>query len=164
MIAVPNYTPIDLCPINALGFVECPTGNSKITGNILVAQTYDFSGSINEPFWALGFSSLGNQYPYAVNIEQAFFFTNLQVYPSDLPQLSATEVQFNDEYATPDGLVQTMWTVVFNHSAKIVTVGNLMTKLPGGSFRASTEILLAFYKVNVFNYSVAPATILLPYI
>jgi hypothetical protein len=117
-----------------------------------------------EPFWALGFSSLGNQYPYAVNIEQAFFFTNLQVYPSDLPQIDSVTVQFSDEYATPSGLVQTMWTIAFNHSAKTITVGNLMTKLPqGGGFRASTEILLSFFKFNVFSYAVSPATIILPY-
>lgn len=164
MIAVPTYPALDICRTNALGFVECPTNTSKLTGNVLIAQTYDFSPAVTEPFWALGFSSLGNQYPYAVNIQQAFFYNNLQVYPSDLPQLNATTVQFGDSYKTPSGIVQTKWTIKFDHVAKTITVGNLMTKLPqSSSYRACSEILLSFWKANVFNYSVSPETILLPY-
>ena len=153
-----------MCVPNGLGFIECPTEQSKLTGTVLAAGTYDFSGAIDQPFWALGFSSLGNAYPYATNIEQAYFYSSLQVYPSDLPQLSSTKVQFNDEYATPSGLVQTKWTINFNHASKLITVSDLMTKLPQQSgFRACVEILLGFWRLDAFSYPVAPATILLPY-
>lgn len=161
----PPSTPLDICVPGALDFVECSTDNSKVTGSILVAGTTDFTGAINELYWALGFSSLGNQYPYQTNIEQAFFFTGLQVYPSDLPQLSATKVQFNDSYSTSSGLVQTMWTVNFDHANKKITVSDLMAKLPQQSaFRACSEILLNFWRLDSFSYAVPPATILLPYV
>lgn len=156
---------LDVCPISPLGFTECSTDNYQITGNVLVAQIYDFTAAITEPYWALGFSSLGNAYPNSVVVEQAFYFDNTQVYPSDLPLISATKVQFSDEYQTPSGLVQTTWTVTINHASKTITIGDLMTKLPQESaFRACTEILLAFYKMNAFNYPVAPTMIALPYV
>lgn len=165
MIEPDNTHELDVCPINALGFTECSTDTYQINGTILVAQTYDFTAAITEPYWALGFSSLGNAYPNSVLVEQAFYFDGMKVYPSNLPLLSSTKVQFSDEYQTPSGLVQTMWTITINHAAKTFIVGDLMTKLPQEtSFRACTEILLAFYKLNAFNYPVAPTMIALPYV
>lgn len=157
-------SPLDICPPNPLAFTPCDTNHWKTTGAILTAGTVDFSGAINQPYWALGFSSLGNAYPHQTNIEQAYYFTSLQTYPSDLPQLSATEVQFNDEYQTPSGLVKTFWTITFDSVNKKITVGNLMTQLPGQALKACTEILLAFWRLDSFAFPVPPAVILLPYV
>jgi hypothetical protein len=160
----PPSTPLDICVPSALGFVECPLGHTKFTGNILTAGANNFSAAIPDPYWALGFSSLGNSYPFQTNIEQAYFYTTLQVFPTDLPQLSSTKVQFNDAYATPSGLVQTKWTINFDHANKIITVSDLMTKLPSQSgFRACSEIYLNFWRLDSFSYVVPPQTILLPY-
>lgn len=155
---------LNICPISPLGFVECSTDDYALRGTILVAQTYDFTAAITEPYWALGFSSLGNSYPNLTNIEQAFYYNNLQVYPSDLPILNSTTVQFSDEYQTPTGLVKTRWQISFDPTNKLITIGNLLTKLPqDNAFRSCTEILLAFWKCNAFSFAVPPATILLPY-
>jgi hypothetical protein len=156
-------SPLDVCNPSPFVFAQCDTNHWKLTGTILTAGTVDFSGAINEPFWALGFSSLGNAYPNQTNIEQAYYFTSLQTFPSDLPQLSATEVQFNDEYQTPSGVVNTFWTIAFDSTNKKITVGNLMTQLPGQSPRACPEILLAFWRLDSFAFSVPPTTIILPY-
>jgi len=156
-------TPLDVCNPSPFAPTQCDTNHWKTTGTILTAGTVDFSGAINQPYWALGFSSLGNAYPYQTNIEQAYYFTSLQVYPSDLPQLSATKAQFNDEYSTPSGLVKTFWTIAFDPTNKKIMISDLMTQLPGQSVKACTEILLAFWRLDSFAFNVPPQAILLPY-
>jgi hypothetical protein len=156
-------TPLDVCNPSPFAFTQCDTNHWKTTGTILTAGTVDFSGAIDQPYWALGFSSLGNAYPYQTNIEQAYYFTSLQTFPSDLPQLSATKVQFNDEYQTPSGLVKTFWTVAFDPTNKKITISDLMTQLPGQSPKPCVEILLAFWRLDSFAFYVPPAVILLPY-
>ena len=155
---------LDICPTNALGFIECPSGTNFLTGSVLIAQTYDFSAAISEPYWALAFGSLGNAYPNVVTIEEALFYASLQVYPTNLPTVNSTTAQFSDQYQTPSGLVQTQWQVAFDHSAKTITVQNLMTKLPqSSSFQRCTEILLAYWKMTALNYASPPSQITLPF-
>lgn len=155
---------IDICPISVLGFIECPTDNYQISGDTLIAQTYDFTSAINNPYWTLGFASLGNAYPYAVNVQQALFLNSLQVYPTNLPQIDAVTAQFFDQYETTSGLVQTKWQIAFNHAAKTIAIQNLFTKLPQmSSYRACSEILLSYWKMNIFTYAQPPSSITLPY-
>lgn len=155
-------TGLNICVPNGLGFIECPTNETTITGNILSGQAYDFTPAVTGSFWALGFSFLGNSYPFAINFQQAFLFSTLQLY--NCTQINANTVQFTDSYETPNGLVQTQFQVILDHAAKKVYVQNLFTKLPQQSgFRACSEILLNYWEIRLFNYNESPIVIKLPY-
>lgn len=155
---------LDICPINALEFQECATNETTISGSVISGQAYDFSASATEPFWALGYAFLGNGYPNIVNMQQAFLYSTLQLYPPTITVINSNTVQFNDFYNTPSGYVQTQWQVALDHTDKKIIVQNLMTKLPQQSaFRACSEILVNYWKTTLFIYSEPPTTIFLPF-
>jgi len=157
-------TGLDICPIGFLGFGECASNETTIYGSIISGQAYDFSASATEPFWALGYAFLGNGYPHLVNMQQAFLYSTLQLYPPTITVINSNTVQFKDFYNTSSGYVQTQWEVCLDHANKKVIVQNLMTKLPQQlSFRACSEILVNYWKATLFIYSEAPTTIFLPF-
>jgi len=155
---------LDVCPIPVLGFRECPSNETTVSGTILSGQVYDFSAAAITSFWALGFAFLGNGYPNVVNMQQAFLYSTLQLYPPNLTVINSNTVQFTDYYNTPSGYVQTQWQVVLDHTAKKIYIQNLMTKLPQQTaFRACSEIFVNYWAAKFFTYTEPPNTIYLPF-
>lgn len=182
MKCCPENTGLAVCPTSVLGYTEASTDQYSFSGKILSGQTWDFTPVINQPYWALGFEMLGKQYDLlglqcpeqyfagvtpnanvpSINAQQALYYTSLRVYNCAI--LNSTTAQMSDVYATPTGIVKTQWTVGFNHSAKMITVSNLMTQLPqGGGFRACTEVLLAFWRPFIVQFPEAVAQVNIPY-
>lgn len=136
-------------------------GHYDGAGNI---QIYD---QLNALWYSLtapnGVLTLSGSFRHGIIVEQAFFFNSLRLY--NCSAVDSVTAQMNDSYETPSGLVQTQFQVVFNHAAKTITLTNLKTQLPQQNVpRACTEILVAYFRATLFNYSSSPTAIQLPYV
>lgn len=153
---------LDVCPIPLLGFQDCPTDNYSVTGKALWGQVIDFTPSVVQPYWALGFEFMTNAYPNKVYVEQAFYFSSLQLYRCS--QVDTVTAQMNDSYLTSEGLVQTAFQIKFDQPNKKIYIQNLTTQLPQQSApRGCAEILTRFWRATVFNFAALPGAITLPY-
>ena len=135
-------------------------GHYDNSGNV---QTSDAANALWYSLTAPGsVLTLSGSSRYGINVQQAYFYNSLRLL--NCSQVNSTTAQMADSYNTPSGLVLTQFQVAFDISAKTITLGNLLTQLPQQSaFRACAEILVAYWRVTVFNYPVQPTEILLPY-